>query len=174
MNVKWNNSSSATSSTVRVFAVAAFGAALICAGSSSVNAQITTLGIVYGNMNENFESFPDFLHSANPTTINIFAGQAPGNGSTLWGAGLAIYKPGTANVSLGTSGNAAVADGTNGAVNYTVSHNITITFSSSIRQFGAYFGAKTAGSDPVTITVSFYDGTNTLIDVAQTFTYSHS
>ncbi len=137
----------------------------------NANAQIVTMsGMFSGVYNEGFDSYPDFLHSANPTTLGIF-----GNGSTVSAGGLLVYKPGTANVSFGTSGTATVADGTNALVNYTNNGTTTINLASNIREFGAFFGAKTtAGDDPTSITVSFFDGSNTQIGTTQTFTYTHS
>ncbi len=155
----------------RSLTVLAVAATLTVSFVGHANAQIITMaGVFAGTMNEGFESYSDFLHSANPTTLGIF-----GNGSTVAAGGLLVYKPGTANVSLGTSGNATVADGVNAATNYTVNGTTTINFASTIREFGAFFGAKTtAVDDPTTVTVSFFDSSNNQIGTTQSFTYTHS
>ncbi len=138
--------------------------------TGKANCQIVGVGLFAGTRSEGFEGFSDFLHSSNPTTLNIFS-----DGSTISGSGLLVYKPGTANLSFGTSGTATVADGTNGVDNYTGSATTTINFATTVLKFGAFFGAQTGtGNDPATIIVTFFDAGNAQIGSAQSFTYSRS
>jgi hypothetical protein len=137
-----------------------------------------------GTLSENWESFPNYLNTtgtylSEPTTI-MSGGAEISNDDAM-----AVYEPGGgAPFSMGSSGSAQVSDGVKGmAINSSADSDLlssattaTITFTSSVTDFGGYWGAATftdsGTQDPATVTLTFYDvlgGSDTV-----SFDYSRS
>lgn len=148
---------------LRVVSGLGIGVIMSLLTSGEAKCQIVAISQFGGSRHENFDSLDNYLQSATPSVLNIFA-----DGSTLAGGNLQVYTTGASNISLGTAGSAGVNTGPNGVDNAVNSGTMTITFGTAVKQFGAFFGAKTsAGDDPTTVTLSFYDTSNHMIGSAQ-------
>ena len=125
---------------------------------------------VVGNLTETWEAFPNYVDNpdfylTDPTTIM-------GGGASISNPVMAIYEPELgAAFGLGDSGLAQVSDGTKG-MGLDTSAETTITFTKPVFLFGAFWGAATGAGfpSPATVTVSFYDAFDQLIDT-EPFTY---
>lgn len=142
--------------------------------TSGAQAQLSGTGPFIGSLTEDWESFANYLvhptfYLSDPTSIM-------GGGATISNPLMAVYQPGSASFGLGTSGLASVSDGVKAMGIDSYAQTTTIVFSSLVNAFGAYWGAATGFGfpDPNTVEVSFFDASDNLIDVAQTFTYSKS
>jgi hypothetical protein len=134
-------------------------------------AGVTPIGPFTGDLTETWESFDNYLvdpdfYRDDPTTIM-------GGGASISNPVMAIYEPGVAVFGLGSSGLADVSDGKKGMGLDEFASTATITFTTPMSAFGAYWGAATFDDDDEAIvSVDFYDEFGGLID-SVTFAYAH-
>ena len=112
---------------------------------------------VVGNLTETWESFPNYAplvtNLTDPTSIM-------GGGASISNSVMVVYEPGVADFGLGDSGFAQVSDGAKGMGINNSGETTTITFTSPVSNFGAFWGAATGAGflpSPGTITISFFD-----------------
>lgn len=140
-------------------------------------AQVIAIAPFTGALSETWESFPTTFdgneHDFTPSPSFIMGGNA-----TIMHPAMRVYQSsGTPYLHvLGTSGLAQTSDGIKAMTAGSFAQSVAIDFLSPQLAFGAYWGAWTHtvfGSDPATLSVDFYDGSNQLIDT-ELFTYSRS
>ena len=140
-------------------------AVMACIGfaAAAAQAQITSTGPFTGNISEDFESFVIGLQPS-PRTIM-------GGAATVTNPNLYVYESG--DWTLATSGEALTSDGVKGLGFDGNPSSATITFSSPVTSFGAYWGAPTGGTfpEPATVSLSFFDVNNAPIGT-ESFTYN--
>ena len=124
---------------------------------------------VVGNLTETWESFPNYntgpFNLTDPTSIMD-------GGASISNSNMVVYEPGVADFGLGDSGLAQVSDGAKGMGIDNSAETTTITFTTPVPNFGAFWGAATGAglSSPATVTVSFFDVFSLPIGTEQ-FTY---
>lgn len=135
---------------------------------SFASAGVTAIGQFSGTYSEDFESFNNYadgpFYIADPSAMM-------GGIASYSNPNTVIYQPGYANFGLGTM-SAGVSDGKQGlGINESLSRErggsnvATVTFSTLLSEFGAFWGA--ANYSPYytgDTTVEFYDSSNALID----------
>jgi len=132
--------------------------------TQSAVAQITPVGPFTGAALEDFESFP----IGNPgTSFSLFGGTATHN--QLSGSTPAIWLT-NVGWGLGTNGSAQAFDGNRGFGMNSFATGEFI-FTTPITSFGAYFGTAFSGD---TMFLEFYDASNTLIGIQQSWAYSRT
>jgi hypothetical protein len=131
--------------------------------TKQTHAIVTSLSPFTGSVQENFESFPNYITSgssiSNPTSIMGGSASVTGIQNYIYGSlagGVGAYW------ALGTNNIAQSFDGVQGlGMNNAASNDAAITFATSATQFGAYFGnVNGTGTDGMTI--NFFDTANTL------------
>jgi hypothetical protein len=126
---------------------------------------------VVGSLTETWESFPNYntgpFNLTDPTSIM-------GGGALISNSNMVVYEPGVADFGLGDSGLAQVSDGAKGMGIDSSAETTTITFTTPVPNFGAFWGAATGASaglpSTATVYVSFFDVSNLPIGTEQ-FTY---
>lgn len=133
----------------------------LTASQSAVASPVTSTGPFVGNIQESWEGF-DIGVLTNPT--GIMDGSATIENDGAGGGVMKIYNTGTNSFGLGGSGTAQTADGAQGmGVNdlFPLPSTTTITLSTPVSAFGAYWAAATDGTNPATVTVTFFTSDNT-------------
>lgn len=154
----------------RHLAVAAFAASAVAA-----HAQISSVGVFSGSLNEGFEGFNNYVANGgqgyNPLAIMGGAATFTNAGSynQTW-----VYEPsGGASWALIDNGDAPVNSGTKAAGMYNARSpgQVTLTFTSDMTRFGGYFNV---GKDPnvpaENLRLTFYDSSSVQIGATQVFT----
>ncbi len=145
---------------------------------------ITEIGPFVGELTEDWESFPDPPTEAPlilPSPTAIMGGAAMVSAPFMQ---IYVYNPdftpGTFPhfFSLGTSGPAQVADGSQGMGFNALPGTATLVFEEPVRRFGSFWGAVTSsnptfGTDPAIVEMNFYDELGVLVGT-QFFSYTRS
>lgn len=126
-----------------------------------------------GSLTETWELFPTVLQEGYhlPSPSGIMDG-----GASISSPRMTVYEPGLLDFGLGSSGYAAVADGTKAMGSNGFEQSTVVVLAEPIVSFGAYWGAFTDtqfGGDPAWVSVSFFDESGGLIGT-ELFSYSRS
>ena len=138
----------------------------------AARAQLTSVSPFPGYLSENFESFPT---SFTTSPLSIMGGAA--SVETL--DGISIYQAFSWNFHLGSSSENApgtCALGANGPRGLALEYGpgqaqATITFNNPVNAFGGFWGGGTAETNPMSISIKFFNAANQVIGMPQTFTY---
>jgi hypothetical protein len=147
---------------MRTIQLAAACVVMMVGISADAQASITAINPFSGDANESFESLlTGYPYQSNP--LAIMGGAAEISSDYLY-----IYEPvGPHNFGLADSGMAQVSDGSRALGIDNFASTATILFNSSVREFGAYWGAATASwyplSEEASVAVRFFDSGNQLI-----------
>jgi len=155
-------------SVTKLIALGAVCLALLLPGKAK--ALITPEGPFTGNLTETWESFNTY--NVGPSPVNLLPAPTTimGGSATISNPLMIVYSPlliRIADFSLVNSGMAQVSDGQKGMGVNAAAQTVTISFSTPVTDFGAYWGAATYsasdpanGSDPATVTLLFGDGSS--------------
>jgi hypothetical protein len=141
----------------KLIALGAVSLAVLLPGKAK--ALITPEGPFTGNLTETWESFNNYqvgpLYLPTPTTIM-------GGGATISNPLMQVYDPSFGAIfGLGFNGVAQVSDGQKGMAVDAAAQTVTISFSTPVYDFGAYWGANAySASAPATVTLLFGDGSS--------------
>lgn len=134
--------------------------------------QITPIAPFTGIYQETWETFPRSDPAIPSDPIKLLSDGTPilSGEAAIFGSDGYIYRLWTDCVGLGR-GFALVSDGSQGM--YSWAGPVTITFSTPVTEFGAYWGLAFGGDlpDPNTLQLSFFDVSDDLVGTTS-FTYS--
>jgi hypothetical protein len=148
--------------------LAAMGLMFSCIAPASTALAVTSVSPFVGSLVETWESranyaTPTFHFEPSPTTIM-------GGGASIAAPSMAIYEPPTNNFIIGGIP-AQVSDGSKALGVDGQAALATVTFTSAVSEFGAFWGSGTPSNG---VTVRFFDAGGTPIDTPIFFSYTRN